>query len=754
VTATNLTPPADTDAYIHVINPSTAPANIQPASPLANGVVNVPYSVQFTADGSPAGSIAWQVQSGSLPPGITLSNSGLYSGTPTTANSPGLPMYSFTIRATNNQGFTDTAYTHTITQPPAITAPAAGTIAPNGLEGSAYTPITFTATGFPAPTWSVTSGALPPGLSLNAGTGVYDGTPTTPGAFSFTVTATNGGGTSSRNYTHIIDAAPRISLSATALTFEAPVGGPNPAPQSVTISNIGGFPFNWNITETGAQAANVAESPASGTLSAGQAQPMTVSVDVTGLAAATYVVTLDVNSAEAINSPRQITVTLIVNGAPKLAVSTTNVVIDAPENGPNPAPKVVGISNVGTGTLTWSAAGSTAWLAGIVPAFPSTVTVPAGGSSDLFVLVDTTGLTAAGSPYLGSILVSAGGVAGSPATINVTLNINASPKISLNPASLSFEAPLGGPNPPSQNTSMTNVGAGRLSWSAVPNAAWLDVSPRSGSLDAGAWQTLMVDVDVTGLAAGTYTGRIAINSSSAATQQLNVTLRVNGGAPRIGLNPVTLSFDIPLGGTPAVQNLTVTNVGTGTLSWSAADNAPWLTVNPAAGAVPLAAGLSDTITLTADPALLAAGTYSALVTVSDGSASNNPQVVQVTLNVNGSATVAASPGILSFSAIAGTGAASQTVTVTNVGGTALTWVATPSEPWITVGVSAGPLAAGASEPLSVRVSTAGLRPGTHTAVIVVSAVGGSTSPAIILPIVLGWAARRTSIRRAKEGRRP
>lgn len=63
-------------------------------------------------------------------------------------------------------------------------------------------PFTFpiAATGFPAPTFSVTSGQLPAGLTLDPVTGVIAGSPTTAGAYSFTVTATNPVGTASTVY--------------------------------------------------------------------------------------------------------------------------------------------------------------------------------------------------------------------------------------------------------------------------------------------------------------------------------------------------------------------------------------------------------------------------------------------------------------------------------------------------------------------------------------------------------------------------
>jgi hypothetical protein len=74
------------------------------------------------------------------------------------------------------------------TVPPAFTSDSPAT---TGTAGTPYM-YTFAASGSPAPTFSVNSGSLPGGLTLNSATGTVSGTPTTAGSFTFTVQAANG----------------------------------------------------------------------------------------------------------------------------------------------------------------------------------------------------------------------------------------------------------------------------------------------------------------------------------------------------------------------------------------------------------------------------------------------------------------------------------------------------------------------------------------------------------------------------------
>lgn len=97
-------------------------------------------------------------------------------------------------------------------------------------------------------------------------------------------------------------------------------------------------------------------------------------------------------------------------------------------------------------------------------------------------------------------------------------------------------------------------------------------------------------------------------------------------SPSLGVSPKSLSFSATTGGSePTSQTVAVTNQGSGTLTFTASSDSPWLGVSPASGQAPATLTVQPTITG------LNAGTYNGNITVTPSS--GTPVTIAVTLTV-------------------------------------------------------------------------------------------------------------------------
>lgn len=136
--------------------------------------------VAFNDGVAAPGTTTYSVSAGSLPAGLSLNSStGAITGTPTSGGA-----YSFTITATGNGTSISKAFSGTVTGP-AWTDQTLGTM----TVGTSYTDGVAASGVSGSPSYAVTSGTLPAGLSLDGSTGAITGQPTTAGAYSFTITA-------------------------------------------------------------------------------------------------------------------------------------------------------------------------------------------------------------------------------------------------------------------------------------------------------------------------------------------------------------------------------------------------------------------------------------------------------------------------------------------------------------------------------------------------------------------------------------
>ena len=206
---------------------------------LDQGSTGVDYTYQLLfAGGVPPRT--WTFGTGTMPPGLSLSSSGVISGKPTQVGT-----FTFTVR------LTDSAPTTVTSQPLQITVvPGPLVIVTTGdlTRGTVSAPYSFTLQklGGASPyTWEIASGALPAGLTLNANSGVISGTPTEFGTFSFTVKLTDSQpvNVTSSTLRIIVDPAPLVITSTGDLA-----GGRVNIDYSQQLVAAGGrIPYTWAL---------------------------------------------------------------------------------------------------------------------------------------------------------------------------------------------------------------------------------------------------------------------------------------------------------------------------------------------------------------------------------------------------------------------------------------------------------------------------------------------------------------------------
>ncbi len=217
-----------------------------------------------------------------------------------------------------------------------------------------------------------------------------------------------------------------------------------------------------------------------------------------------------------------------------------------------------------------------------------------------------------------------------PASAYGTGSASTTPVLSVTPTSITFSAVQGGTNPSPATVNISNTGGGTLSYTLSSDSAWLTASPASGS----APQAVQVSANISGLTAGTYTGHLTISATGAQGSPATVTVTLNVSSPPppqpvLSVSPLAVSFTATQGGAnPAAANVSISNTGSGTLSFTDSSDSPWLSASPASGTAPA------TLQVSANINGLAAGSYTGHVTITATGAQGSPATVTANLTVN------------------------------------------------------------------------------------------------------------------------
>jgi len=226
-------PPDNATGLLHVCKP--------------DGEVGKPYNMPVTGRaGCTPDSVVYSLPNGSLPPGLSMDTSNAHiSGTPTAAGT-----YEFWIRIKDIPAWeggvvwcsdaetSERQFVITIVQGLQI-AQRQSTL-PAGQTSTAYN-LQLSATGGSNLSWSVNSGSLPAGLTLNPSSGLISGTPTSAGDSTFQVKVSDGSRSDVQTYT--LSVVNKLQVSGAAPAAE--VG----ALYSFKPESSGGRPpYKWSAS--------------------------------------------------------------------------------------------------------------------------------------------------------------------------------------------------------------------------------------------------------------------------------------------------------------------------------------------------------------------------------------------------------------------------------------------------------------------------------------------------------------------------
>jgi hypothetical protein len=325
VKATDSTSPTPQTAT-QALSITIGPALTITTSSLPNGPATGAYSQALTATGG-TGPYTWSLASGTLPPGLTLSSTGLISGTPTTAG-----LYNFTPQTTDSTAPTAQTTTRALSITIGVALSITTASLPNGLATTAYSQALAATGGTPAYTWSLASGSLPPSLTLSAA-GLISGTPTAAGLYNFTAGVSDGTSPTPQAATKALSITIGAALNITTASLPNALAT---ATYSQALAASGGTAaYTWSL--------------ASGTLPAGLSLSAAGTISGTPLASGSSTFTIKAIDTTA-PTPQIATQLLTLTTNPALSIVTTtlpNALAATPYSQPL-------VGNGGTPPYTWS----------------------------------------------------------------------------------------------------------------------------------------------------------------------------------------------------------------------------------------------------------------------------------------------------------------------------------------------------------------------------------------------------------------
>ena len=419
---------------------------------------------------------------------------------------------------------------------------------PNGTVGSAYSAALTATSGVPPYTWGLAngSGPLPPGLGLNASSGLISGTPTTAGTYSITVQVTDSASnTATKGLNIAVSSSGNFTILASPFFVSAAQGNQGRWTLNTQIS--GGFNSSIALSASGLPSgATVSFNPSMITAPGSGSAIMTVSV-ASNTPVGSYPITITGTGGGVQQST--VTTLKVTAGAGSFTLSASPNSLSVAQGSQGSSTITTAISGTFNSTIAMSASGLPS---GVTVAFnPSSIPAPGNGTSAMTI-------TVASSTPTGTYPVTVtGNGGGTQQSTTLTLTVVAPPSftISASPSSLSVAQGNHGTSTIT-TTAMSGFNSSiALSASGLPSGASASFNPST----------------ITAPGNGSSTMTISVGSSTPAGSY-PITVKGSGGGVQVSTTitlTVTGAVDFTISATPPSQTVSRTNSATYTANLTA-----------------------------------------------------------------------------------------------------------------------------------------------------------------------------------------
>jgi uncharacterized protein (TIGR03437 family) len=301
------------------------------------------------------------------------------------------------------------------------------------------------------------------------------------------------------------------------------------------------------------------------------------------------------------------------NAAPRLTLTQTAFTVSVVP-GSNGTTQTLDAGNIGDGTLSLTASSSVTWL---VPTVGTSTTCSLKGPCIPVAIALQTSALAAGT-YTGTVTISDPSAVDAPQFVVVTVMVGGAV-----PSNLVFYVPPGG------SASQDFITGSPVKDTVSPASPWLSIAVNGQGTFAFNVPYQVTVTAGSGMAAGQSTATITLTGSSFAPDNKAISVVLNVTTmPILVASPATVSLTGVAGSIKQTSTVAISNGGQGTLTVSgvtaAAATGSWLSATAATN--------GSSVTITADPTSLTAGTYPGTVTVASN-ADNSSVVIPVQFTV-------------------------------------------------------------------------------------------------------------------------